>query len=205
MKITKLLIITILFFSNYLMATEEPDFNLIFKKENFEIREYAAKILAQVEVEGGFKDASTKGFKLLADYIFGNNFTLDGSQKIDMTTPVVLEPKPQLIDMTTPVVLEGRDRRWVISFVMPKEFSIKTLPKPNNKDIKIISEPKEKYAVIVFSGLVRESNYKEQSILLNTFINDSNLKKMGHLQIARYNPPWTLPFFRRNELMVKVN
>ena len=205
MKITKLLIITILFFSNYLMATEEPDFNLIFKKENFEIREYAPKILAQVEVEAGFKDASTKGFKLLADYIFGNNSTLDGSQKIDMTTPVVLEPKSELIDMTTPIILEGSDRRWVVSFVMPKEYSIKTLPKPNNKDIKIIRQPKEKYAVIVFSGLVSDSNYKEQSVLLNTFINDSNLKKIGHLQIARYNPPWTLPFFRRNELMVKIN
>ena len=197
MKNIKLLIITILFSSNYLMATEEPDFNLIFKKENFEIREYSPKILAQIAVKGDFRSASKKGFS--------NNITNDGSQKIDMTTPVVLEPKSELIDMTTPVVSEGNDREWLISFVMPKEFSIQTLPKPNNKNIRIIKEPKEKYAVIIFSGLVRESNYKEQSILLNNFINDKKLEILGQLKIARYNPPWTLPFFRRNELMIKVN
>ena len=205
MKNIKLLIITILFSSNYLMATEEPDFNLIYKKENFEIREYAPKILAQIAVDGDFSAASKKGFRLLADYIFGNNITNDGSQKIDMTTPVVLEPKSELIDMTATVVSEGSEREWLISFVMPKEFSIKTLPKPNNKNIRIIKEPKEKYAVIIFSGLVRESNYKEQTILLNNFINDKKLEILGQLKIARYNPPWTLPFFRRNELMVKVN
>ena len=186
------------------MATEEPDFNLIFKKENFEIREYSPKILAQIAVKGDFSTASKKGFRLLADYIFGNNITNDGSQKIDMTTPVVLEPKSELIDMTATVVSEGSEREWLISFVMPKEFSIKTLPKPNNKNIRIIEEPKEKYAVIIFSGLVRESNYKEQAILLDNFINDKKLEILGQLKVARYNPPWTLPFFRRNELMVKV-
>ena len=186
------------------MATEEPDFNLIFKKENFEIREYSPKILAQISVEGDFSGASKKGFRLLADYIFGNNITNDGSQKIDMTTPVVLEPKSELIDIMTPIISEGNDREWLISFVMPKEFSIKTLPKPNNKNIRIIEEPKEKYAVIIFSGLVRESNYKEQAILLDNFINDKKLEILGQLKVARYNPPWTLPFFRRNELMVKV-
>ena len=204
MKITKLLVITILFISNYLMATEEPDFNLIFKKDNFEVREYSSKILAQVEVEGSFSDASTKGFRLLADYIFGNNISVDGSQKIDMTAPVVLEGRSELINMTAPLVLEGSYREWIVSFVMPKEFSIKTLPKPNNKKITIVKEPKGRYAVIIFSGLIRESNYNEQSMLLQNFINDRGLKKIGKLKIARYNPPWTLPFFRRNELMVKV-
>jgi len=122
-----------------------------------------------------------------------------------MTAPVILEPKSKIINMTAPIITEGNNREWLISFIMPKEFSIKTLPKPNNKDIKIISLPKEKYAVIVFSGLVREVSYKEQAMLLNNFISDSNLTSVGQLQIARYNPPWTLPFFRRNELMVKIH
>ena len=205
MKTIKLLITTLLFSSCNLMATEEPDFNLILKKDNFEIREYEPKILAQVEVVGDFDDASKKGFRLLADYIFGNNVSDDGSSKIDMTAPVVLEPKSKVIDMTAPFIKEGNGREWLISFVMPKEFSIKNLPKPNNKEIKIIKLPKEKYAVIIFSGLIRESNYKEQEKLLKNFINAKKLTTVGQLQIARYNPPWTLPFFRRNELMIKIN
>jgi effector-binding domain-containing protein len=205
MKILQSLTLTILFFSHSLMATEEPEFNLILKKENLEIREYLPKILAQVKVIGTFDEATSAGFKLLADYIFGNNISTDGSSKIAMTAPVILEPKSKIINMTAPIITEGNNREWLISFIMPKEFSIKTLPKPNNKDIKIISLPKEKYAVIVFSGLVREVSYKEQAMLLNNFISDSKLTSVGQLQIARYNPPWTLPFFRRNELMVKIH
>ena len=88
---------------------------------------------------------------------------------------------------------------------MPKEYSLDTLPKPNNKDIRISSLPPQKYAVIVFSGLVRESNYDEQINLLKSFVANRNLVTVGKVQIARYNPPWTLPFFRRNELMIRIN
>ena len=204
MKIKKLFFLSLLFFSSYLMATEEPEFILILKNENCEIREYNSKILAQVTVLGDFDDATSKGFKVLADYIFGNNLSLDGNTKIDMTAPVVLEPISEAIEMTAPVLSEGENREWVVSFVMPKEYSLKTLPKPNNKDIKISRLPPEKYAVVVFSGLVKESNYDEQINLLNNFIANKNLVTVGKVQIARYNPPWTLPFFRRNELMIRV-
>ena len=187
------------------MATEEPEFILIFKNENFEIRQYSSKILAQVTVLGGFDDATSKGFKILADYIFGNNLSLEGSKKIDMTAPVVLEPISEVIEMTAPVLAEGVNKEWIVSFVMPKEYSIDTLPKPNNKDIRISSLPAERYAVVVFSGLVRESTYSKQIKLLNSFITNENLITVGQVQIARYNPPWTLPFFRRNELMIRIN
>lgn len=191
--------------SNHLMATNEPEFKLTFKDNNFEIREYEPKILAQVTVKGNFNNASSKGFKVLADYIFGNNISIDGNSKIDMTAPVIAETASKKIEMTAPVIAEGRDSEWLISFVMPKEYSLKTLPKPNNKNITITSLPKEKYAVIVFSGLVRESNYNEQIKLLKNFIISKNLKIIDQVQIARYNPPWTLPFFRRNELMIRIN
>tara|TARA_B100000795_G_C22776618_1_gene430297 strand:+ start:151 stop:768 length:618 start_codon:yes stop_codon:yes gene_type:complete len=205
MKITKILIIILLFISNYLMATEEPEFKLTFKDSNFEIREYAPKILAQVNVQGDFNRASSKGFKVLANYIFGNNISVDGSSKIDMTAPVVMEPVSKKIEMTAPVITEGENEEWIVSFVMPKEYTLKTLPKPNNKNISITSLPKEKFAVIIFSGLVRESNYNEQIKLLKNFIITKNLKTIMPFQIARYNPPWTLPFFRRNELMIRVD
>ena len=205
MKINKLLILSLIFLSSFLMATEEPEFFLILKDENFEIRQYNNKILAQVTVLGDFNDASSKGFKVLADYIFGNNLSLDGNTKINMTAPVVLEPISEVIEMTAPVLAEGKNKKWVVSFVMPKEYSLDTLPKPNNKDIRISSLPPQKYAVIVFSGLVRESNYDEQINLLKSFVANRNLVTVGKVQIARYNPPWTLPFFRRNELMIRVN
>ena len=205
MTIKKLLIFSLIFFSSFLMATEEPEFNLILKKENFEIREYKPKVLAQVTMQGDFDDASSKGFRVLADYIFGNNLSADGSLKIDMTAPVVAEPTSELIEMTAPVLTEKGNKEWIISFVMPKEYSLDTLPKPNNKDVKIISLPKEKYATIIFSGLVRESSYGVQIKRLNNFIKNRKLIPIGQVQIARYNPPWTLPFFRRNELMIRVN
>ncbi|MDA9093656.1 heme-binding protein [Methylophilaceae bacterium] len=204
MKISYLLFIFILI-SNSLMATDEPEFKLILKEDKFEIREYAPKIIAQVEIFGDFDDASSKGFKILADFIFGNNTSNDGNSKIEMTAPVEMEPLSQKINMTKPVLAEGSDNNWIVSFIMPNEFTLETLPKPNNKSIKILSLPKEKYAVIVFSGLVRESSYLEKEKLLNEFIKEKKLKPSGEIKIARYNPPWTLPFFRRNELMLKVN
>ncbi|QZP17559.1 heme-binding protein [Methylophilales bacterium] len=204
MKFSYLLYIFILM-SNSIMATDEPEFKLILKEDKFEIREYSPKIIAQVEVFGDFDDASSKGFKILADYIFGNNTSTDGNSRIEMTAPVEMEPLPQKINMTKPVLNEGSDNNWIVSFIMPNEFTLETLPKPNNKSIKILSLPKEKYAVIVFSGLVRESSYLEKEKLLNQFIKEKKLKTSGEIKIARYNPPWTLPFFRRNELMIKVN
>ena len=204
MKISNLLFIFILI-SNPLMATDEPEFKLILKEDKFEIREYAPKIIAQVEIFGDFDDASSKGFKVLADYIFGNNKSKDGNSRIEMTAPVEMEPLPQKINMAKPVLTEGNDNTWIVSFIMPNEFTLETLPEPNNKNIKILSIPKEKYAVIIFSGLVRESSYQEKEKLLNQFIKEKKLKSSGEIKIARYNPPWTLPFFRRNELMLKVN
>jgi len=187
------------------MATDEPDFKTILKDGKFEIREYAPKIIAQVEIFGDFDDASSRGFKVLADYIFGNNTINDGNTRIEMTAPVEMEPISQKINMTKPVLTEGNDNTWIVSFIMPNEFTLETLPEPNDKNIKISSLPKEKYAVIVFSGLVRESSYQEKENLLNQFIKIKKLKTSGEIKIARYNPPWTLPFFRRNELMIKVN
>lgn len=191
-------------FSVQLMATEEAEFTLIHKENNFEIREYSPRIIAQVSVSGNFNDSSSAGFKSLADYIFGNNVINDKSQKIAMTAPVVAEPTSEKITMTAPVLAEGKNSEWLISFVMPKEYSMESLPKPNNSAVVLIERPKEKYAVVVFSGLVRESSYNEKATLLNEFVKIQGLSSVGSLLIARYNPPWTLPFFRRNELMVKV-
>jgi len=194
----------LIFFSLNLMATEEPEFSIIYKKDNFEIREYAPKIIAQIKISGNFDEASSKGFRGLADFIFGNNLINNESEKISMTAPVVAEPASREAPMINPVLAKEKKNQWLISFVMPKEYSLKTIPKPNNSEVKLMTLPKEKFAVIVFSGLVRESSYNEKIILLNNFIKKQKLETSGSVQIARYNPPWTLPFFRRNELMIKI-
>ncbi len=185
------------------MAIEEPEFISIEKKDAFEIREYQPKLIAQVLVNGTFDSASSKGFRLLADFIFGNNKTNEGSKKIDMTAPVVTRDASEKIDMTAPVVSEETERGWYISFNMPKQYSKDTLPIPNNPEVKIIEVPKEKFAVITFSGLVREKKYAEMLNLLNEEMRKRNLEPQGPAILARYNPPWTLPFLRRNELMIR--
>lgn len=203
-----LLLACLLFINNFFntaMATEEPEFNLISEEGEFQIREYDPKIIAQVEVEGDFDEASSRGFKLLADYIFGNNLLDGGSKKISMTTPVEMSPMAENLLMTSSILDDQVNNKWSINFVMPQEYSLDTLPKPNNFQVNIIEVPKEKYAVIVFSGLVRESSYAEKAELLSNYLVENGLKQQGAIKIARYNPPWTLPFFRRNELMVRID
>ena len=198
----------LLFINNFFypaIATEEPDFKILSEEGEFQIREYDQKIIAQVEIEGDFDEASSKGFKLLADYIFGNNLLDGASKKISMTTPVEMSPLAENLLMTSSVMDEQVNNKWSINFVMPQEFSLDTLPKPNNSQVNIIEVPKEKYAVIVFSGLVRESSYAEKAELLSNYLEENSFKQQGAIKIARYNPPWTLPFFRRNELMVRID
>ena len=194
----------LLFFTSFTaMAIEEPEFISIEKKDAFEVREYQPKLIAQVLVTGTFDSASSKGFRLLADFIFGNNKTNEGSKKIDMTAPVVTRDASEKIEMTAPVVSEETERGWYISFNMPKQYSKDSLPIPNNPEVKIIDVPSEKFAVITFSGLVREKKYVEMLNLLNEEMRKRNLEPKGPVILARYNPPWTLPFLRRNELMVR--
>ncbi len=194
----------LLFFTSFTaMAIEEPEFISIEKKDAFEVREYQPKLIAQVLVTGTFDSASSKGFRLLADFIFGNNKTNEGSKKIDMTAPVVTRDASEKIEMTAPVVSEENERGWFISFNMPKQYSKETLPVPNNPEVKIIEVPSEKFAIITFSGLVREKKYAEMLNLLNEEMKKRNLEPKGSAILARYNPPWTLPFLRRNELMIR--
>ena len=187
------------------MATEEPEFSLIKKEGDFEIRSYAPKIIAEVKVKGSYDDATSIGFKLLADFIFGNNTSTNNeSSKIEMTAPVISSIENKKIAMTAPVISEKNEHAWLISFVMPSEYSLDNLPRPNNPSIKIIAKNSETYAVIIFSGLVRESSFNEKIDLLNKYIIKNNYELDGNVQIARYNPPWTLPFLRRNELLIKI-
>lgn len=199
--------ISILFmFSNTAMAIEEPKFTLLEKEEAFELRAYEPKIIAEVFVDGDMNDASSKGFKLIADYIFGNNRAQSGkSEKINMTAPVAVKASAEKISMTAPVGLQQSNSGWRVYFVMPSQYTLQTLPKPNNPLVIIRGIPGQKFAVIRFTGLVGQEKMTVKQAELNRWITHKNFNALSNPELARYNPPWTLPFLRRNELMVEVD
>ncbi len=205
------------------MATEEPAFELLAKDGKdgeLQLRRYGAVIVAETLVDGDRDAASTKGFKVIADYIFGNNQATGSaakpSEKIAMTAPVVAEPVPQSqkIAMTAPVTAEpvGGDAQaslteatqWRIHFVMPSEYSMDTLPRPNNAAVQLRQLPPTVFAVVSYSGLNTEAQVQQKTEELQRWIASKNLQALGAPQLARYDPPWTLPMWRRNEVQIQV-
>ena len=202
------------------MAIEEPAFELLEKAENIEIRQYRPVIVAETFVDGDMGSASNEGFRLIADYIFGNNLSMRGagsksSEKIAMTAPVSVEPAAhsEKIAMTAPVSVEPQDasaggvmrgKRWRVQFSMPGEYSMATLPKPLNPAVTLREVPGKRYAVLVFSWLASEEKAQQKSDELLAWLKGKNRKAIATPQLARYNPPWTLPFLRRNEILVEI-
>lgn len=189
------------------MATEEPEYTVLTQVDDFELRRYDPQIVAQTWVSGDQKQASNKGFKILADYIFGNNTAPSGeSSKISMTSPVKMQPQTgesQKIAMTSPVAMQEQDGKWRVRFVMPSKYTMQTLPKPNNSEVSLIEIPMQTYGVIKFSGFTGEQKVADKTQALKTWMQDQNLKIVGDAEMARYDPPWTLPFMRRNEVMIE--
>jgi hypothetical protein len=206
-----LFFLTSILIASSAMATEEPKYTLLEKSEPFELRAYAPQIVAEVLVDGDLDDASSRGFRLIAAYIFGKNQV---SEKIAMTAPVGIESGAKQtsakIAMTAPVGIEADQsqksgaNQWLVSFVMPSEYTLETLPKPLNSQVKIRQVPAEKRAVITFSGFYGADTVAEKTKALEDWIKSKNLQATGSPQFARYNPPWTLPFMRRNEVMIRV-
>jgi len=186
------------------MAVEEPKYTVLEKTPPFELRSYSPMILAEVQVEGDLDEASSQGFRLIAAYIFGQN---QPSEKISMTTPVVVEEravKGAAIAMTTPVSIESNAGKWTVSFVMPAEYSMESLPKPLNSKVQLRQIPAVKRAVVSFSGFYNENKVAERTLELEEWMKTKNLQASGIPKFARYNPPWTPPFMRRNEIMIDV-
>lgn len=186
------------------MAIEEPKYSVIEKTEPFEVRQYAPMILAEVKVDGDLDDASNQGFRLIAGYIFGQNQV---SEKIAMTVPVAIEEqgvKGAKIAMTAPVNIEPSGSQWTVSFVMPSEYTLETLPKPLNSKVQLRQVPAIKRAVIQFSGFYSSQKVADKTLELEQWMKTKNLQGTGAPKFARYNPPWTLPFMRRNEVMIDL-
>ncbi len=168
------------------MATEEPPFTVHLAKGDFEVRDYPALVAAEVSVPGDRKDAASKGFRLLAGYIFGGNTA------------------KRSIAMTAPVMQIGGNGTWVIRFIMPQGSTLETLPKPNNPAVKLRGLAPSRVAVVKFSGLARQDDVDARTAALSQFAKAQNLQVIGPPSLAQYDPPWTLWFMRRNEVMLPV-
>ena len=203
--------LALIFLSQNTMAIEEPSFKVIAKSGTFELRQYAPMLVAETLVDGDMDDAASTGFRRIADYRFGNNQVQAGtsSTKIAMTAPVTMEPQSQKIAMTAPVALVptenmGDSKQWRVHFVMPSQYNLNTIPKPKNPDVKLREIPGKLFAVNSFTGFNTQSRIQAKADELVVWIGQKNLKALGQTQLARYDPPWTLPMFRRNEVMVEV-
>ena len=179
---------------------ETPSYKVIQSKGKIEIREFDPMVIAEVQVVGRRKDAISSGFKLLADYIFGNNIS---QENID-TTATIQQPASEKIAMTAPVQQQLANNSWLVSFVMPSEYNLEDLPKPKNIEVKLKNVPVKRFVTIRFSGTSSDENLAKHKKLLVEFIKTNSISVTGTSKYAFYNPPWTLPLMRRNEVMFEV-
>ncbi len=185
------------------MATEEPKFASVLREGDFELRQYPALVVAEVSVGGDHDEASNAGFRLLAGYIFGGNTR---RERLAMTAPVVQsQSTSESIPMTAPVIQVADKDKWTVQFVMPANKTLDTLPVPNDARVRLRELPATRFAVVRFPGLAGPDDVEKQTALLREFIVRHQLKAAGSAALARYNPPWTLWFMRRNEVMIPVH
>lgn len=181
---------------------EKPRYEVLKKAKGYTIRRYPACIAARVDIAGQEAEAMNRGFRPLADYIFGNNST---DSKVAMTSPVTQEAKTsQKIAMTSPVTQEPKGDTQVVSFIMPSEYALGDLPLPNNDAVHLEALPERTVAVVRFSWVGKDKQMRSKEAKLRQALARDDIEVVGAPTFARYDPPWTLPIFRRNEVMLPV-
>ncbi len=184
------------------MATEKPNYTVEMTDGKFEIREYPSMILAEVKVTGDRNQAANRGFRKLAAFIFGDNTP---NAKIAMTSPVVQTPKSEKIAMTSPVVqTPDAEGKWTVNFMMPSEYSMETLPKPTDRDIRIYKSEPYRTVSIRFSGRSRMKNLQKHQDKLDAFVTEQGLQIVGGPEYAFYDAPFVPPMLRRNEVHYRL-
>jgi len=200
------------------ITEEAPSFKLLEKLGNYEIRQYAPTIVAEVKSKN-----EENAFNQLASYIFGNNLKGSESEKIAMTVPVI-EQRPGLdgnsarsekIAMTVPVIEQRESQNdsaseMIMRFVMPSKYTLDQLPKPTNDNITLKAIPEKIVAVSRFSGWITPERLRDEEQRLLEELKNSGKKPLvqangeNPISLAQYNPPWTLPWWRTNELWVEL-
>ena len=192
-----------IFWGTNLSALEEPKYSVLKEYENFEIRNYASYLVAEVDIEGSYNKSGNEAFRILAGYIFGDN---QSSTKMNMTAPVeseAIQPSERM-NMTAPVFSNKNVNGYTYRFVMESKYTQETLPVPNNSKIRITEIKDRVMAVISFSGRWSQKNFeKHEQILVNDLKNEG-IGVASEAIYARYNAPFTPWFLRRNEIMFEI-
>jgi hypothetical protein len=178
-------------------ATEEPDYQVVQKFEDFEVRAYDAYTVAEVVVPGPAGEAGSQAFPILAGYIFGKN---KGERKLAMTAPVTQAVEPVKLDMTAPVTQTAAPGGYRVQFVLPKGVTMASAPEPLDARIVLRDMASSRLAVIRFSGFWSDANYDEHLAKLQAALRAANLVGVGEAVYSRYNPPFMPWFLRRNEI-----
>ena len=181
-------------------AAPEPEFNVVIAEPPFELRDYPALVLAKTSMS----DGSSPAFRRLFDYISGEN---GGKRKIAMTAPVIRNNAGTEIAMAAPVIRARRKLADIdkdMAFILTPEFSVDSAPKPTNPAIHIVEMPARRVAVIKFSGLASDDDIAAETESLHRWIDAAGLEETGPPEMAQYNPPWTIPSLRRNEVLMPI-
>jgi hypothetical protein len=183
-------------------GTEEPRYTVVDHVGPVEIRRYGPRLAAETEIVGDEAGARNEGFQRLASYIFGGN---TGKASIAMTAPVAQSPGGRQIAMTAPVA-QARDAggSWRIQFFMPARYTRETLPAPKDPSVRIVEVPAEDYAVLRFTGSRTPQAVAAKTQLLNAALQGGRWRTTGEPVAWFYDPPWTVPFLRRNEVAAPV-
>ncbi|MHA6509789.1 SOUL family heme-binding protein [Tessaracoccus sp. Y1736] len=183
--------------------TEQQPYDVVTRFPHFEVRRYPAHLVAEVEVDASFTRAGNEAFGVLVGFISGRNSTRG---KVAMTAPVLQEQAPTTIEMTSPVVQQpGAELgRHVVAFVMPAEYTLETLPTPSDPRIQVRQVPAQVAAAKGFAGRWTEQIYQRKLAGLRTAVEQAGLEVDGAPRFARFDPPWTPWFRRRNEVVLPV-
>lgn len=187
------------------VGTEEPEYTRRRLTDTIELRNYGPRIAAETTVVDDEDRSRNIGFRRLAGYIFGGN---GRDQAISMTAPVSQRSARggQQIAMTAPVgQTAGSDRGYVIRFFMPSKWTMETLPTPDDDQVRLVSVPPETVAVLQFSGDRSPKAVAARAAELRKALQDNGITPTGEIAAWFYDPPWTLPFLRRNEIAIPVD
>ncbi len=183
-------------------GTEEPAFSLEKKVGIVEIRRYGPRLAAETAIAADEQSARVEGFRRLARYIFGEN---SSKAKISMTAPVA-QQQTEKIAMTAPVAAQRNScGDWIIRFFMPSEYTLDTLPTPIDEEVRVVPVPAETVAVLRFSGIASPDTVVARTNELLTILQDNGIETTGDPLAWFYDPPWTVPFRRRNEVAVTLD
>lgn len=181
---------------------EKPTYSVIETKDGYEIREYQPYIVAETTVSGDRQEALNAGFQIIADYIFGNNVS---KARIAMTSPVLESQISEKIAMTVPVLdTETESEERIIAFVLPSEYTLESLPTPNNSAVEIREVAAQKVAVLKFAWYPTQNRVANKKVLLKSFLERDGVEIIGDTQVAQYNPPFSMPLILRNEIIIPI-